>query len=203
MAAPKSARRSRKRRPRGQAPRVQSQAAAVDPLEPVPRSAREALSPRPVVVRRNQRLTAEQRARLEARQRQRDSMSGAYGERPANPFGGVPVSEIAILAGGAAAIFGLVTSAPLAIGVGVLLCTLGVVEFSWREHISGYRSHTTLLAAVPAIGLGVAMIALIGGSLSRGPLLLVVVPVFIVCFWSLRKRFRVARQARIARPPAP
>lgn len=130
-------------------------------------------------------------------------MLGAYGERPENMFGGVPVAEILILAGAVGLVFGFVDSAGLALAVGVVLCTLGVAEFSAREHFSGYRSHSTLLAAIPAIGVGVAMIALLGGSLGRSALLIVVVPVFIVCFWLLRKRFRAARQARIAKPPAP
>lgn len=130
-------------------------------------------------------------------------MMGTYGEPPENPFGGVPVSEIAILAGAVAAVYGLIASAPGALAVGLVICTLGVVEFTVREHFSGYRSHTTLLSAVPAIAVGIAMIALLSSSLTRGPLLLVVVPVFAVCFWLLRKRFRAARHARIAKPPAP
>jgi hypothetical protein len=130
-------------------------------------------------------------------------MLGTYGERPPNLFGGVPVSEIAIFMGAIAAVYGLIASVPAALAVGLVTCTLGVAEFSAREHFSGYRSHTTMLAAIPAIGVGIAMIALLGGSLRRGALLLVVVPVFAVCFWILRKRFRVARQARIAKPPAP
>jgi hypothetical protein len=130
-------------------------------------------------------------------------MLGTYGERPPNLFGGVPVSEIAIFVGAIAAVYGLIASVPAALAVGLVACTLGVVEFSAREHFTGYRSHSTMLAAIPAIGAGIAMIALLGGSLRRGALLLVVIPVFIVCFWLLRKRFRVARQARIAKPPAP
>ena len=133
----------------------------------------------------------------------RASPVGAYGERPEGPFGGVPVSEIAIFVGAIAAVYGLLASIPAALAVGLVACTLGVVEFSAREHFTGYRSHSTMLAAIPAIGAGIAMIALLGGSLRRGALLLVVIPVFAVCFWLLRKRFRVARQARIAKPPAP
>jgi hypothetical protein len=130
-------------------------------------------------------------------------MSGAYGERPESPFGGVPVAEVAILAGAIATGYGFFGSAPAALAVGLVICTLGVAEFSAREHFSGYRSHTTMLAAIPAIALGIVLIALVGGSLGRGALLASVVPVFAVCFWFLRKRFRVARQARIAKPPAP
>jgi Flp pilus assembly protein TadB len=204
MAAPKSGRHSRKRRKTGAAARVHADATA-DPdaaaVEPVPRSAREALRPRPRP--RRSELKAEQRVLAQRQQRQRDSMTGAYGPRPENPFGGVPVSEIAILAGAVGVIYGFVSSTAAVLVVGIVVCTLGVAEFSVREHFSGYRSHTTMLAAIPAIGVGIAMIALLSSSLTRGLLLLAVVPVFVVCFWLLRKRFRVARQARIAKPPAP
>lgn len=203
MATPKSGRHSRKRRRPGAEPGVREEPAAngSPPWDgPAPRSAREALSPRPYVRHgaRSGRSVGAPRTEV-----QRDTMLGAYGERPANPFGGVPVSEIAIFVGAIGAFYGLIASVPAALAVGLVACTLGVVEFSAREHFSGYRAHTTMLAAVPAIGAGIALIALLGGSLRRGPLLLVVVPVFIVCFWLLRKRFRVARQARIAKPPAP
>ncbi len=126
-----------------------------------------------------------------------------YGDPPPNPFGGVPVAEIAIFFGGLSALVGLVSAAAPALVVGIVVCTLGVVEFTAREHFSGYRSHAILLAAVPAVVIGIALIALVGGSLARSVLLLVVVPVFGVLFWVLRNRFRSARQARVVRPPAP
>jgi hypothetical protein len=130
-------------------------------------------------------------------------MLGTYGEPPPSPFGGLPISELAILVGAVAVVVGLVSAAAPALIVGLVVCTGGVVEFSAREHFSGYRSHATMLAAIPAVGVGIAMIALLGGSLRRGPLLFSVVPVFAILFLLLRKRFRTARQARIARPPAP
>jgi hypothetical protein len=124
-----------------------------------------------------------------------------YGEPPPNPFGGVPVAEIAILAGGVGAIIGLVSSAPPALVVGVVVCALGVIEFSVREHFSGYRSHTVMLAGIPAVAVGIALIVLDGASLTREILLPVVLAVFGVLFVPLRRRFRSARQARVARPP--
>ena len=129
-------------------------------------------------------------------------MLGTYGERPPNPFGGVPVAEIAIVAGAVGLVYGLIAGGTPALTVGAVICALGVAEFSAREHFSGYRSHTTMLAAMPAIAVGIVMISLFGRSLTRGPLLVLVVAVFGVCFWLLRKRFRLARQARIAKPPA-
>lgn len=126
-----------------------------------------------------------------------------YGDPPPNPFGGVPVAEIAILSGAIATVVGLVSSAAPALVVGIIVCALGVLEFTVREHFSGYRSHTVLLAAIPAIGIGAGLIGLDSSSLTRGALFAVVLPVFGVLFWVLRKRFSSARQARVARPPAP
>jgi len=124
-----------------------------------------------------------------------------YGDPPENPFGGVPVAEIAILSGAIAAIVGLVSSAAPALVVGIVICALGVMEFTVREHFSGYRSHAVMLAAIPAVAIGVGLIAIDSSALTRGALFAIVLPVFGVLFWVLRKRFSSARQARIARPP--
>jgi hypothetical protein len=181
VASPRSKRRSRKRRASGAAPR-----SAASPRR-APRG----------------ELKAERRVLAEREQRQAASTLGVYGERPPGPFGPVPVSEIAIFVGGLATLIGLVSAATPALVTGVIVCTLGVVEVTAREHLSGYRSHATLLAAVPAVAIGVVMIALFGDSLRRATLLAVVVTVFGILFWLLRKRFRTARQARVVKPPAP
>jgi hypothetical protein len=129
-----------------------------------------------------------------------------YGDPPPNLFGGVPVSEIAICAGAAGLIVGLVARSPVPLIVGVVVCTLAVGEFSVREHFSGYRSHAALLAAVPAVGVIVASVAVFGAPAQRGHrelMLAAAVPVFAVLFWLLRRRFEAARQTRVARPPSP
>jgi hypothetical protein len=90
--------------------------------------------------------------------------------------------------------------------VGLIICALGVVEITAREHFSGYRSHTALLAAIPAVALEVALVVALGEPKQRALLLLAVVPVFALLFWLLRRKFLAARQARVARtarPPAP
>jgi hypothetical protein len=128
-----------------------------------------------------------------------DPLLGTVGERPSGPFGPVPVSEFAIFAGIVALIVGLITQGGNATDVGALVCALGVAEITAREHFSGFRSHTLLLALMPAIGLE-ALIALEFGAPSNRILLLVpVVPVFLICAWLLRRKFRVARHARLVR----
>lgn len=118
------------------------------------------------------------------------------------------MSEVAIFVGAVAAAIGFFGHASSALIVGLVVCTLGVVEVTAREHFSGYRSHAALLAAIPAVGIGIGLVDIIGhGSVQRGlegtsrSSLLAIIPVFALLFLWLRKRFRTARQARIIRPP--
>jgi hypothetical protein len=116
---------------------------------------------------------------------------------------GLPVSEFAILVGLVAVVIGFINGGGVALIVGVIVCVLGVLEITSREHFAGYRSHTILLAAIPAVGVEAGLVAVVGEPKQRALLLIVVVPVFTVLFWLLRKKFLSARQARIARPPRP
>lgn len=174
VAAPKSKRRSRKRRRAGAPPRAR------------PDKRRE--------------LLATRRAAAPVHTRRASPLS-AYGERPPSPFGGVPVSEIAIFAGGVGLVIGWARGGGPALIVGVIVCTLGVVEVTAREHFSGYRSHSMLLTAIPSLGFEVGFVALLGAPRDRALLLLAVAPVYAVLFLLLRKRFRTARHRRLARPP--
>jgi uncharacterized membrane protein YgcG len=178
VASPNQKRRSRKRRTPSTKPRA------------VPSQRRE--------------LRAEVKATSERQMRAGQRTLKTVGERPPNPFGGVPVAEIAILAGLVTVIVwwaGGLGSAALVTGIVVML--LGVLEFTAREHFSGYRSHTTMLAAVPAVAIAWGLVAASGEKAGNAPLLFSAVPVFVLLFWPLRRRFLIARQARIARPPAP
>jgi hypothetical protein len=106
---------------------------------------------------------------------------------------------VAILAGAIALIVGFTQRGGPALIVGLVVCALGVVEFTAREHFSGYRSHTTLLAAIAVVGVEVAVVAVVGAPRQRLLLLVAIVPVYAVVFWALRRRFQAARQARVAR----
>ena len=178
MASQKSPRRSRKRRNQAGVPRA------------VPSQRREQRAERQAIAGRD-------------RQR-RERQLGTEGERPPSPFGGLPIAEIAILAGLVALIVWLIRGGTATLIAGLIVCTLGVLELTIREHFSGYRSHSTLLAAIPSVAAAIGVLTLIGDRRDRAPLLLVVGgPIFGLAFWQLRKRFRAARQARIARPPPP
>jgi hypothetical protein len=145
----------------------------------------------------------EQRTERQPQRRAANRTLGTVGERPQGPFGGVPVSELAILAGGIAFVIGMVRGGGPALYVGLIVLALGVIEFTAREHFSGYRSHTTLLAAIPALAVVTALELTVGARSTRVVLVVAFIPVFALLFYLLRRRFMVARQARIARPPAP
>jgi hypothetical protein len=161
--------------------------------------ARPARVARPTARRRE--LRAERQASAD---RRRGATSlGAVGERPRGLFGPVPVSELAILAGGIAFVVGMVRGGGPALYVGLIVLALGVLEFTGREHFSGYRSHTTLLAAIPSLAVATVLELTVWTGSSRALLIAVAAPLFALLFYLLRRRFMVARQARQARPPAP
>lgn len=171
MAASKSARRSRKRRASGRAPR----AVPAERRRPAPKTT-------PVAAE------------------QRRSGASTYGERPPGVFGGVPVSEVAILAGLVAVVVGWLQGVPGILFTGVGVCLLGVLEVTAREHFSGYRSHSTLLAGMVAVAVETA-VALLAAARTRVVLVIVVIPVFAGVFALLRRRFTAARQARVRAIP--
>jgi hypothetical protein len=78
-----------------------------------------------------------------------------------------------------------------------------VLEITAREHFAGYRSHTTLLAAIPAVAIETLLVLTVGAHGNGALLLIVIVPVFALLFYVLRRRSLSARQARVAHPPAP
>ena len=134
-----------------------------------------------------------------AQRRSGERMLGTVGERPPGPFGGLPVSELLILIGGVGAVVGYVADGTTAMLVGLAIVAIGVVEVTAREHFSGFRSHTTLLAGIPAVGAGVVVIEVVGSHTTRQVLLFVVALVFGGLFWLFRRAFVTARQRRVAR----
>ncbi len=107
---------------------------------------------------------------------------------------------MAIFAGAVALIVGIFRHGGPALIGGVILCLLGVAEVTGREHFSGYRSHTVLLAGIPAVVAEFVIVLTVGTPAARVLLLVPVAAVFGACAWFLRRRFLVARQARLARP---
>jgi hypothetical protein len=141
----------------------------------------------------------DQQAAVVRERRSGERMLGTVGERPESPFGGLPVSELMILAGGVSAVIGFISDARPALFVGLAVVAVGVLEFTAREHFSGYRSHTTLLAGIPTVIVEAILISTIGSHTTREVLLLLIIPVFGGLFFVLRRTFLAARQRRVAR----
>jgi len=111
-------------------------------------------------------------------------------ERPPAPWGEFPLAELTILAGIALLAVGLVGTHPTAIGVGVVLASLGGLEVSVREHFAGYRSHTTLLAGTAFVLVTGALFYLAGLVLAI--CLAIGAAAFLATFLALRRAFQKA-----------
>jgi hypothetical protein len=97
--------------------------------------------------------------------------SQSFGERPKAPWHPLPLSELLIVVGMVGAVIGLGRGishgvAPLSAGIAAVL--IGTVEVTLREHLSGYRSHTILLAMLPVVVFHVAVV-LIVAALTQMP----------------------------------
>jgi hypothetical protein len=75
-------------------------------------------------------------------------------ERPPAPWGSFPLSELVILVGIVVILWGAFSGgdqAPARVAGGLVLASLGGGELALREHLAGFRSHSTLLAGAAAI----------------------------------------------------
>ena len=76
-------------------------------------------------------------------------------EPPPAPWGSFPLVELCVLAGIVMLILGFFvvggSRGPILIAAGLALGAVGGLELSIREHFAGYRSHTAVLAGVPAL----------------------------------------------------
>jgi hypothetical protein len=133
-----------------------------------------------------------------------------YGERPAAPWHPLPLSELLILVGAIVAVIGFkrVNSegsggAPTLIA-GIAAVAIGTFEVTLREHRSGYRSHTVMLAMLPVLVVD-SLIVLVVSFFATPPRLLSVgllaldILLFVFMFRMLRARFLDARHARVLR----
>jgi hypothetical protein len=177
--------RSRKRRPAGA------------------RSARQANSVKPA-----QRVEGAAPKTPRARKPHSSPAAPTYGERPPAPWHPLPLSELLILIGAIVAVIGFkrVNSegsggAPTLIA-GIAAVAIGTFEVTLREHRSGYRSHTVMLAMLPVLVVdslvvfAVSLFTTAPRLLSVGLIALDIV-IFVFMFRLLRARFLDARHARV------
>jgi hypothetical protein len=134
-----------------------------------------------------------------------------YGERPHALWHPLPLSELLILVGAivAALEFARVARDGLSSGgpgllAGIVAVALGTIEVTLREHRSGYRSHTVMLALLlvlafhSAVLFGLSSLLTVPRLFNVG-LLAVDVALFAFLFKLFRVRFLEARHARVLR----
>src|ERR671914_1551745 len=113
-------------------------------------------------------------------------------ERPGAPWGSFPLSELVILAGIVVIFWGLFSGGDQGnerIGAGLVLASLGGGELALREHLAGFRSHSSLLAGVAAF-VAVTVVAIALGPVKVWVLLIVGVAVFGGTFYAMRELFK-------------
>ncbi len=192
--------RSRKRRPAASAApagRAPQTVAALD-AEPAPGAAPS--KARTAVAPRSQRARPPRGAQRDAGFKD----PTAFGERPHAPWHPLPLSEILIFVGAVAAFIGFTIGegGHTLLFVGVGAAALGTIEVTLREHLSGYRSHTIILALLPTVAFHSAVILFLAAFI-RVPryvnlaLLLLDGVIFAFLFKVLRLRFLDARRERI------
>lgn len=133
----------------------------------------------------------------------KDPMS--VGERPQAPWHPLPLSELLILVGGIGTVVavnrGEVQTGGAALFASLAAVAIGTIEVTLREHLSGYRSHTLILALLPTI-IFHSVVVLALAAFFRLPrlvttgMLAVDGALFAFLFKLLRARFLDARRER-------
>lgn len=190
---------SRKRRPVGAAVADGGARAGT------PAGSGEVREPKTSPAPRGQRASARPRgARQRGGEGFRDPLS--VGERPQAPWHPLPLSELLILVGALGTVFGLrrgVSHGGPPLFAGIAAVVIGTVDFVLREHLSGYRSHTILLALLPTVVLFTGTLLLLSALITPVPVglkiapLALSLPLFAVLYKLLRARFADARRERV------
>ncbi len=112
------------------------------------------------------------------------------GERPDAPWGAFPLVELCVLLALVIGVAGFITGGRrggIMLAAAAALGSLGGLEISIREHLAGYRSHTTLLAAAPGV---LTMGVLFFAQVPRWMMLAGGVFVFVTAYYLLRELFK-------------
>jgi hypothetical protein len=146
-----------------------------------------------------QRPSAARRSR--ARGPVQTPVSRRYGERPRPPWHPLPLAELLILVGAIGVIVGLrrgISHGGPPLLAGIAAVALGTLEVTLREHRSGFRSHTVMLAALPVVVFH-SVVALVISAFTRIPAIATVgllgldLILFLAMFKLLRTNFLTAR----------
>ena len=112
-------------------------------------------------------------------------------DRPVAPWGNFPLSELVVLVGIVLIAWGFLSGGDGSerVAAGLLVASLGGGELALREHLAGYRSHSSLLAGV-ATFVAITALALGAGPVKLWLLIVVGIGVFGGTFYWMRELFR-------------
>lgn len=147
--------------------------------------------------RRSRKRGESTRAERDAARRQRAASPSprpsrrATSERPAAPWGNFPLSELVILIGLVLILWGAArgSGGGRMLVAGLVIASLGGGELALREHMAGYRSHSSLIAGVAAF-VAVTIVALGLGPVKLWVLVALGVAVFAGTFYAMRELFK-------------
>jgi hypothetical protein len=147
--------------------------------------------------RRSRKRGDSTRAERDAARRERRAADSspaprrATSGRPRAPWGSFPLSELVIFLGLVLILWGAArgSGGEEMLAAGLVIAGLGGGELALREHMAGYRSHSSLLAGVAAF-IAVTVVALGLGPVKIWALLLVGAAVFAATFYAMRELFK-------------
>jgi hypothetical protein len=144
------------------------------------------------VGRRSRKRVQSTRAQRDAARERPRPARREPGRRPRAPWGSFPLSELVILLGIVVIFWGLFSGSDAGnerVAAGLLLASLGGGEIALREHLAGFRSHSSLLAGVATFAV-VTAVALGLGPVKLWLLLVLGVAVFAATFYAMRELFK-------------
>jgi hypothetical protein len=112
---------------------------------------------------------------------------------PPAPWGSFPLVELAVLVGIVILVIGFLSEGSrqgILIGTGLVLCSVAGLELAIREHLAGYRSHTLVLAAVPAVATLAVLFYLAPADLGPAVRIAIGAAVFGLAAWGFTAIFR-------------
>jgi hypothetical protein len=110
-------------------------------------------------------------------------------DAPKAPWAPFPLTELVILLALVLLTLGFFSSGDrrgVLIGVGLVLASLAGGELAMREHFTGFRSHTTLLAGLAGFLVGALAVA---PGAPKVAVLVIAIAVAVICFPLLRRAF--------------
>lgn len=123
----------------------------------------------------------------------RRSARPSIDERPPPLWAPFPLTELLVLAGIVLMVWGFLDgggeAANAKLAAGLSIASLAGLELAVREHLTGFRSHTTLLSGAVAIAT-IVVLALGAGVGVLGPLLIAGALAFGASFYGLRQLFK-------------